>query len=427
MATATIAALAGIFILLVLSALFSGSETALTAASQPRMHLLEQEGDRRARLVNRLFDQRDRMIGAILLGNNLVNILASALATSVMIQNFGDAGVLYATVSMTLLVLIFGEVMPKTYAFRNADKVALGVSPLMQVIVALLSPITHGIHAIISAILRPFGIHLGSEQELRAAEEALRGAIDLHRGEEPAMHQERIMLRSILELSEADVDEVMQNRQDIVMIDADMASARIVEQMLESPYTRIPLWRGEKDNIVGVLHAKDVLRTVQAHRDVIDNIDIMEIALKPWFIPESTSLLDQLQAFRQRHEHFALVVDEYGSLMGVVTLEDIIEEIVGEISDEHDITRIGIRPMRDGSIMVDGKVTIRDLNRSFEWNLPDQDAATIAGFVIHQAKVIPEVGRIFSCDDFRFEVIRRRHNRITSIRITPPSEPAPKS
>ncbi len=427
MATATIAALAGIFILLVLSALFSGSETALTAASQPRMHLLEQEGDRRARLVNRLFDQRDRMIGAILLGNNLVNILASALATSVMIQNFGDAGVLYATVSMTLLVLIFGEVMPKTYAFRNADKVALGVSPLMQVIVALLSPITHGIHAIISAILRPFGIHLGSEQELRAAEEALRGAIDLHRGEEPAMHQERIMLRSILELSEVDVDEVMQNRQDIVMIDADMASARIVEQMLESPYTRIPLWRGEKDNIVGVLHAKDVLRTVQAHRDVIDNIDIMEIALKPWFIPESTSLLDQLQAFRQRHEHFALVVDEYGSLMGVVTLEDIIEEIVGEISDEHDITRIGIRPMRDGSIMVDGKVTIRDLNRSFEWNLPDQDAATIAGFVIHQAKVIPEVGRIFSCDDFRFEVIRRRHNRITSIRITPPSEPAPKS
>ena len=206
------------------------------------------------------------------------------------------------------------------------------------------------------------------------------------------------------------------------MIDADLPPSQIVTQVVRSPYTRIPLYRGQVDNIVGVLHAKALLRQVQTHSRDLDRINIDSEATTPWFIPESTSLLDQLQAFRQRREHFALVVDEYGSLMGVVTLEDILEEIVGDISDEHDEVPLGVRAQSDGSYLVDGRVTIRDLNRRFEWRLPDDNAATIAGLVIQIGRVIPNEGQIFMLNEFRFEVISRRRNRLALIRIKPPMD-----
>ena len=423
MDTETLATIGGIFVLLILSAVFSGSETALTAASQPRMHLLRKQGDRRAEIVASLYSRREKMIGAILLGNNLVNILASALATSLLITFFGDTGVVYATIGMTLLVLIFGEVMPKTYAFYHADRVALAVAPAFRVVVALLSPVTQTINLVVRGTMRIVGVRLGSEgQDARAVEE-LRGAIELHRRDAPEVHQERVMLRSILDLADVDVSEVMHHRQDLVMVDADLPPSQVVEQIVNCPYTRIPLWRGDMDNIVGVLHAKALLRQVQAHCGDLEKINVDAEATPPWFIPESTSLLDQLQAFRRRREHFALVVDEYGSLMGVVTLEDILEEIVGDISDEHDVAPAGVRPQSDGSYLVDGRVTIRDLNRRFEWRLPDDDAATIAGLVIQIGRVIPYEGQIFTFKGFRFEVLSRRRNRLALIRITPPVEP----
>ena len=416
-----LAIIGGIAVLLALSAYFSGSETALTAHSRPRMHLLEQQGDQRAGIVNRLYAQKEKLIGAILLGNNLVNILSSSLATSVLIAAFGDRGVFYATAGMTVLIVIFGEVMPKTYALQRADRVALAVAPSISRVVAALSPIAHAINVIIRVSLRAFSVKLATEQEMaQAAEEVLRGAIDLHRGEEPEVRQERIMLRSILDLADVDVSEVMHHRQDLVEIDADLPPARIVELVVESPYTRIPLWRGQKDNIVGVLHAKALLRQVHAHGGKSDEIDIAAIATPAWFIPESTSLLEQLQEFRRRREHFALVVDEYGSLLGVVTLEDILEEIVGDISDEHDVVLVGVRPQDDGSLLVDGRVTIRDLNRRYDWHLPDEEASTIAGLVIQVARVIPDERQIFTFGGFRFEVLRRRRNRLVLIRVTPP-------
>jgi Mg2+/Co2+ transporter CorB len=384
------------------------------------MHLLAQQGDRRAQLVNRLFADKERMIGTILLGNNLVNILASALATSLLIRLFGEAGVVYATIGMTLLVLVFGEVMPKSYAFHNADRVALKVAPFFNVVVRLLAPVTLTIHGAIRIALGAFGLRLAPEEaEMMASQEALRGAIDLHRGDAPSVREERIMLRSILDLSNVDVADVMHHRQDIEMIDADLPPQKVVEQVVASPYTRLPLWRGEPENVIGVLHAKALLRQVEAMKNDLSRINVEEISAPPWFIPESTSLLDQLRAFRRRREHFALVVDEYGSLMGVVTLEDILEEIVGDISDEHDIVPVGVRPQADGSYLVDGRVTIRNLNRRFEWRLPDDEAATIAGLVIQIAKIIPEPGQVFRFGGFRFEVVRRRGNRLTAIRITP--------
>ena len=406
-----------IAVLLVLSAFFSGSETALTAASRPLIHQLERKGNRRAGLVNMLRRDKERLIGAILLGNNLVNILASVLATSILIGLFGEAGMIYATISMTLLVVTFAEVLPKTYAIQNATRMSLAVAPLVRSVVTLLSPVVLALQMFVRIVLRLFGIDTSNDRGMTMTAEELHGAIALHTGEGPGI---RPMLHSILELADVEVGEIMLHRQDVLMLDANEKPEAIVDQVVKSPYTRLPLWRDKPENIIGVLHAKAVLQAV--HDQAADGgaPNLLRLAAKPWFIPESTSLLHQLQAFRQRREHFALVVDEYGALMGIVTLEDILEEIVGDIADEHDVTAPGVQLQRDGSAIVEGTFTIRDLNRRFDWRLPDEDAATIAGLLLHEAREIPTVGQVFVFHDFRFEVLHRTRNQITSIRVTPP-------
>ncbi len=405
-----------IIVLLLLSAFFSGSETALTGASRPRMHQLERNGNWQARMVNQLRQRQERLIGGILVGNNVVNILASALATSLLIELFGDAGVIYATVIMSLLVLIFSEVLPKTYAIRHADRVALYVAPLLRPVVTLLSPLTRLIETIVRSLLHMAGDR-DAEQSRKAREEEIRGAIGLHAGADETTADEGVMLRGVLDLDDVEVGEIMTHRTDLEMVDADLSSAQIVSQVLGSQFTRLPLYRGDPDNVIGVLHAKALLRDVQDHNGHINEIDIPAVAAKPWFVPESTDCLSQLQAFRQRCEHFALVIDEYGALQGVVSLEDIIEEIVGEIADEYDIPVAGVHRQEDGSYIVDGRVTIRDLNREFAWDLPDEEAATIAGLVLHEARFIPEEGQSFAFYGFRFDVLRREANQIRSLRI----------
>ena len=408
-----------ILVLLLLSAFFSGSETSLTAASRHRMHMLEQQGDHRAQLVNRLFATKERLIGVILLGNNLVNILASAIATSLLIGWFGEAGVAYATLVMTLLVLIFAEVLPKTFAIHNADRLALAVAPVVRPIVVVLGPVTLAVQAVARGTLWLLGVRGGTGLSPGHSEEELRGAIDLHAGEGEEERHERQMLRSILDLADVAVEEIMIHRRNMVTIDAGLPPAQILTEVLDSPYTRLPLWRDTKDNIVGVLHAKALLRAVQTAGGELGDLDVTAIANEPWFIPETTDLLSQLGAFRHRHEHFAIVVDEYGELLGIVTLEDILEEIVGEIADEHDVEVEGVGQLTDGSCVVEGRVTIRDLNRMFEWRLPDDEASTVAGLVLHEARRIPEVGQVFAFHGFRFEILGRQRNQITSIKVTP--------
>ena len=415
-----------IAVLIVLSGFFSGSETALTAASRPFMHEMERRGERRAVIVNRLLENRHRLIGAILLGNNLVNILASTMAASVLIALVGEAGVFYATIIMTLVILIFAEIMPKTYAITHADRMALGVAPVLRPLVAALAPITHAIDLLVQGTLRVIGVRLGSSDSMASRLAELRGAIEMHQG---AVHDERAMLRSILDLGQVAVGDIMTHRKSMVLIDAELKPREIVDQVMASPYTRIPLWTGDPDNIIGVLHAKDLLRAVIAHQGDVDELDVLDHASRPWFVPDTTTLLDQLQAFRARHEHFALVIDEYGSLMGVVTLEDILEEIVGDISDEHDVPVSGVRRQADGSLVVEGSVTLRDLNRQFDWELPDDNASTIAGLVLHEAREIPVPGQSYRFFGFRFQILRRHRNQITQLRIWPPDEPdaAPES
>lgn len=415
------AAIAG---LLVLSAFFSGSETALTAASRPRLAQLERQGDRRAGTVNKLREDKGRLIGAILLGNNLVNIFASAIATSMFIGLLGETAIPVVTLGMTLLVLIFAEVLPKTYALDNADRMALRIAPVMRWVVAVLAPVTEGVTLVVNLILRLVGAHHHGGSVFDSEDE-LRGAIELHRGEdiveEKEVAQERAMLRSILDLGDVEVSEIMVHRRNVEAIDVSADIDEIIQAVLNSQYTRLPLWRDDPDNVIGVLHAKDLLRSLQEQDSVIDRNALEAILSEPWFIPDSTRLLDQLQAFRARREHFALVVDEYGALQGVVTLEDILEEIVGDISDEHDLPVAGVRPQPDGSFMVRGTVTLRDLNRRFEWTLPDEEASTIAGLVLREAQRIPEVGQAFSFYGFQFEVLDRQRNQITQVRVRPPS------
>ncbi len=408
-----------ILALLAMSGFFSGSETALTAASRARMHQIERSGDPRAGIVARLLQSRERLIGALLLGNNLVNILASALATSLFLRLFGDAGVVYATLVMTALVLVFAEVLPKTYAINNADKMALSVSRAVDLLTRVLGPVVLGVEAIVRRILKMLGAGIEADDPMLSPHEELRGAVDLLHQEGGVVKDDRDRLGGLLDLREMEVSDVMVHRTAMRMLNADDPSETLVADALASPYTRLPLWRGSHENIVGVLHAKDLLRAVQAAGSVAD-LDVMSVTSEPWFVPDTTSLDAQLQAFLRRKSHFAIVVDEYGAVMGLVTLEDILEEIVGEIADEHDVEMEGVRPQPDGTVIVDGGVPIRDLNRLLDWHLPDDEVTTVAGLVIHEARTIPEAGQAFTFHGMAFRVLRRDRNRIAALRITPP-------
>ena len=406
--------------LLALSAVFSAAETALTGASRNRMHQLERDGDRAAERVNRLLADQETMIGAILLGANLINILASVMATEVLSRAFpGVWGVVISTALMTTLVLVFAEVLPKTLAIVRSDDVARALSGPALVIVWLFGPIVYAVQWIVRHTLRIVGIRMDMGVDVLAAREEIRGAVEYHHSEGLVESRDRRMLGGVLDLAGLDVSEVMVHRRQIVMLDIEAPPREIVSQALESPFTRLPLYRDDPENVVGVLHAKDMARAIAAVGDV-DKLDIAAIMSEPWFIPETTHLKDQLNNFLKRRSHFALVVDEYGALEGLVTLEDILEEIVGEIEDEHDPAIEGVRRQPDGSVVVDGQVAVRDLNRALDWDLPDEHAVTVAGLVIHEAQTIPEVGQSFIFHDHRFQVLRRQRNQITALRVSPP-------
>jgi len=408
--------IAAILPLLIASAFFSGSETALTAASRARMHSLDKSGDRRATIVNRLIGRRDQLIGALLIGNNLVNILASAIATSVFLKLFGDKGVALATITMTVVVVVFAEVMPKYLAISAADGIALRIARPVAVIVALLSPFASAVSYFVRFMLRLLGARVDRTQSLLSAHEEIRGAVEILHRDGSVIRDDRYRLGAILDLHELEISDVMIHRTKMVSINAGDPPAEILRQILASQHTRIPIWKGQPDNIVGILHARDVLRFLGGHEDPA-KFDAVKMAAEAWFVPESTPLKDQLNAFLRRKAHMALVVDEYGEVMGLVTLEDILEEIVGDITDEHDIEVTGVQPQSDGSVIVEGTVTVRDLNRALDWELPDDEATTVAGLVIQAAQMIPEEKQAFSFFGKRFVVLQREKNRITKLRI----------
>jgi Mg2+/Co2+ transporter CorB len=389
------------------------------------MYHLANEGSTRAKQVLYLINNRERLIGALLLGNTFVNILSSSLATSIALRFFDEGGVVITALVMTAIILIFGEVLPKTLAIARTDHMALAVAYPVRLFVALLSPVLSTVQFIVWRVLKLFGLKQTAGEPVLTAQEEIRGAIDLHHQEGGVEREHRDMLGGILDLADLHVADVMVHRKNMEVLDGGAPAEDIVARVLSSSHTRFPIWRDDPENIVGVLHAKDLLRKLMKHQGNLQDIDIMSLASQPWFVPDTTNLEEQLRAFRDRREHFALVVDEYGVLQGLVTLEDILEEIFGSIGEELDQHMPeGIRPQADGSYNVDGWTPVRDLNRELEWNLPDEEATTIAGLVIHEARVIPEVGQVFSFYGFKFEILRRQRNQIMALRITPPkSEP----
>jgi len=408
-----------VLVCLLLSAFFAGSETALTASSRASMARLEKQGNRRAAVVNRLLASRERLLGALLFGNNAVNIAASSLATGVLLAWFGSAGVVYATVLMTFVVVIFSEVLPKTAAFNAPDRIALVVARPLDLFVRLFAPVLMAIEALVRWLLKLIGITVGEDMGILSAHEELRGAVDLFHKEGEVEKLDRDMFGGVLDLRELAVSDVMIHRTDMITLDADDPPETIVNAVIASPVTRIPLWRDNPENIVGILHVKDLLRALHAVDGAAGKVDVASLLKAPWFVPDTRPVSEQLKAFRRRKTPFALVVDEYGEVEGLVTLEDILEEIVGDITDEHDVAVPGVRRQPDGSVNVDGAVPIRDLNRVMDWNLPDEEATTIAGLVIHEARSIPDVGQSFTFHGFRFRVLRRSRNRITALRIQP--------
>jgi len=414
-----------IFVLLGISAFFSGSETALTAASRGKLHSMADKGSRGAKRALALTEDTERLIGAVLLGNNLVNILAAALATSLFTRLFGDSGVALATLVMTLLVLIFAEVLPKTYAITNSEGAASFVSAPIRALVIIFAPIVATVRITVRAILRLFGAKMTNLDEDDAAQQEIAGAIALSHSEGNFEKDDRDRLLGALDLKDREVEEIMLHRSDIEIIDAAASPQDIVTQSLASRYTRLPIFKDEPENIIGIIHTKDLLREVDklvrgedGGPDAIDRLNITDIAREAYFVPETTPLDDQMREFLRRKAHFALVVDEYGDLQGLITLEDILEEIVGEITDEHD-EDAEILDGKDtsGNFKIDGSATIRDVNRMHEWNLPDDEANTIAGLVIHEAQMIPKIGQVFSFHGFRFEIAGTRsksHHKIKS-------------
>jgi Mg2+/Co2+ transporter CorB len=406
-------------LLLVASAFTSGTETAMTGASRARIHQLASQGDRRAELVRRLLERKESLIGSLLLGNNLFNVLATALAADILIHLTGQAGVAYATLLMTALLVIFSEVLPKTYAIRNPERMALFIAPTAHLLVLVLTPVTRFVQWVVNRVLGLFGVP-AQPDPLSSSVDALRGTIALHAEEGAVAKHERDMLGGILDLAEVAVSEIMTHRKSMETIDADRPPEQILEQVVTSTFSRFPVWQGDPDRIIGVLHAKDLLSAVREHGRRLEGVEVQALCSPAWFVPDTTPLRQQLIAFRRQRQHLALVVDEYGDLEGLVTLEDVIEEIVGEIADEKDVESSGIEALGDGGVLVGGWVTVRDLNRQCDWRLPDDEAATVAGLVIHTAQRLPEVGQSFAIDGFRFEVLRRQRNQILLLRITPP-------
>ncbi|MFV0301723.1 MAG: HlyC/CorC family transporter [Paracoccus sp. (in: a-proteobacteria)] len=415
-----------ILALLLISAFFSGSETALTASSRAKLRARADRGDTGSAAALEVTQDSERLIGAILLGNNVVNILSASLATALFTRLLGSGGVALATLVMTVLVLIFSEVMPKTYAISAPEALASRVARPIRWVTVILSPIVAVVRVIVRGLLRLFGQRTDPGSHMFSLHEEIAGALSIGAETGAVQKEDRDRLLGALDLGNRTVEEIMRHRSEIEMIDAATPPADILTAVLASPHTRLPVYKDERENVVGVIHAKDLLRAVnRAVREsgdpaAVQNFDVMAVAMKPYFVPETSALDEQMREFLKRRTHFALVVDEYGSLRGLITLEDILEEIVGEITDEHDAEADPtLIPNAAGDYAVDGGMTIRDLNRALDWSLPDDEANTVAGLVIHMAQSIPAQGQVFSFHGYRFEVVTRQENRITKLRIRP--------
>ena len=406
-----------ILLLLILSGFFSGSETALTASIRSRLTGLSNKGHKNAKTAIELLNKKESLIGAILLGNNLVNILASALATSLSIKIFGDTGVAYAVIIMTALIVIFAEILPKTYALTNSEKLALTVSPIFRPIVYLLWPVTWMMEKIVFFILSIFKIKLEKNMRVLSVEDEIRGTLDLHHKEGRLYKSDKDMVTGVLDLAEVTVEDVMVHRSNMFTVNIDDDPKKILNSVINSSFTRIPVWQNNDENIIGIIHSKHLLKIMSQNRDITRS-DMMQSLIKPLFIPETTSLKEQLKMHLNTKKKLAIVVDEYGVLMGMISLEDIMEEIVGDITDEIDEGLTTVVKNEDGTLTINGGTEIRDINRIYNWDLPEEEANTLSGLIVHESRSFPTEGQVFNYYGFIFEILEVKDNLIHKIKVS---------
>lgn len=403
-----------VFFSLFLSGLLSTTETAITAMSIAKIHKLKTDGNKQAVIISKLREDKESLISTILLANNACNILASTLATALLIEMFGSEGVIYATIIMTVLIIIFAEILPKTYAIANPEKAALSFASFLQITVNICRPITKMINIIVDFMLKIFKMEDASGHLVSPTEE-IKGTIELHHQEGSVDQSDKYMLDGVFYLGETHVSEVMTHRKNMHAINIDQDIKEIATQIREIGHTRIPVWRDKPDNIIGILNTRDLLFALLDKQN-IDKVNISELITGPMFIHENTALDEQLAEFKSRKTHIAIVIDEYGDIQGIITLSDILEEVVGTIKDEHDEKEEEV-VLQDNFCIVKGDVTIRDLNRRLNWSLPDEEASTIAGLLIHEAEKIPEANENFLFYGFNFTIIEKKLNQLTRIKI----------
>lgn len=413
-----------------LTGFLAAADAALHAISRARLAQQEKAGSRRAAIALRVLGDRERLSGVFLLARTLVKTATASFAAYAALASFGASGAAGLAIAVALIVVVLGELAPRMAAVAEPERTALKLVRPVARLLALFGPPVRLMQWLARRVLGLFGLRIDSQRPVLAIDEILRDQVELMRQKGTVAKADGDMVSGLLDLKQLEVADVMIHRTKMRTINLDLGPEAIVREVLASPYTRMPLWRDKPENIVGVLHAKDLLRALDAAGGDACKLDVATIALETWFVPVNTPLPEQLKAFLARKTHFALAVDEYGEVMGLVTLEDILEEIVGDIRDEHDIAVPGLRQQPDGGVIVDGGVPIRDLNRAMDWQLPDDEATTIAGLVIHEARAIPDAGQAFTFHGFRFEVMRKSRNRLTALRIAPvgngvPVQPEP--
>ena len=403
-----------VIVLILLSGFLSGSETAITAASKARIISKIKKGSKRAIYVKKIIDAKDSVISSLLLSNNLVNILASALATAFFYDLFGITGIFYATLLMTFLLVLFAEVLPKTYSINKPTRTAIIIAPIIYYLNKLLFPFVFLINSIVNLIInkkKTTNIKLSDEQ----SEEELSGVIDLYKTSNPDSEHEKEMLQSILTLNDTTVEEVFTHRKNIFSINTDLDTKKIINEINKSKFTRIPFWKNNPENIIGLLDKRAL--NLNINKDLNNKKNITQNFKKPWFIPETTNLLDQLVSFKKKKEHLSFVVDEYGELLGLLTLEDIIEEIVGEIVDEMDSPQMEFIINSQGKIISDGGRNIKDLYKKFNLDYPESDATTLGGYVMNIAKRIPLYGETIIDNHFSYKVLSHSRKQILRLEI----------
>tara|TARA_Y100000768_G_C23953187_1_gene671333 strand:- start:10 stop:1257 length:1248 start_codon:yes stop_codon:yes gene_type:complete len=401
-------------ILILLSGFLSGSETAITATSKARIIYKIKKGSKRAKYVLKILDKKDNVISSLLLSNNLVNILASSLATAIFYDIFGVKGIFYSTMIMTIIIVIFAEVLPKTYALNKPTRTALAISPIIYYLNKLLFVFVFVINQIVRLIFRNKDTDkIITDQQ---TEEELKGVIDLYKTSNPDYEQEKDMLQSILQLNDITVEEIFTHRKNIFSIDSSSDIQDIIEKINRSRYTRIPFWKDNPENIIGLLNVRSLNIDLENHEK--SKQKIFNKISKPWFIPETTNLLEQLVEFKKRKEHLAFVVDEFGELLGLITLEDIIEEIVGEIVDEIDAPENNFDFNNSGRLIINGEKNVRDLYKSLDLEPPESESSTIAGYILEISKKIPSYGESFSDNYFKYKILSHSRKQISRVEIS---------